>query len=324
MTMPNYGYSHRDDDRQGSRSSQRDRDEYGRFRSDNDDDRSGRRSSGRGEPFGGYEGRSEGGYRSSHMQERDERGRFAGEDDRHDRGGEGRYRTSERNDYGGSDRYDRNDRSQRSDRDDRDDRGERYDRELWRGREGAREGWYSRENGGWSGGSSQSYRDRDDDGRRSQGGYRGSNGLERDENGRFMSERDRGGGRQRGWEDEDRGRGQRSYGSSSSSGHWRERDDQGRFTSDPDRQGRYDDFDDDRGTSHGMNMNSRGWDDEGRGSRGGRDDGRSRSAQGRERDEQGRFRSDDDRDDRYSGSSGGRYGGGERSYGQGNDRSGWR
>lgn len=182
-SMPNY----RDEERSGNgRSRSSGRDEYsGSQRSsryDEDDDRSSRRrSSGGGydseERFGGGEGRSRGGRRSSEMPERDEYGQFTGS-----RGGSsgGSSRYDDDDDRGYSSRRSSSSSSRYDDEDDRSSRrrsGGGYDSdERFGGEEGrSRGGRHSAEmqerdeygqftgsRGGSSGGSSR-YDDDDDD-----------------------------------------------------------------------------------------------------------------------------------------------------------------
>ena len=123
----------------------------------------------------------------------------------------------------------------------------------------------------------------DDRGYRSRGrdydddrGGRGSSGRERDSQGRFMSDDDDRGFRSRGRDDDDRG-GSRGGGSNS-----RERDSQGRFTSDDDGRGS-------RGRSYAEDRSyrSRDRDDDDRGFRGGGDGGRDRGQGGWFGDSQG-------------------------------------
>lgn len=149
--------------------------------------------------------------------DRDDRGRFMDDDDRGSRG-----RMSGR---GRDDDYDRSGR----------DSGRGWFGDSEGHSRASREGWEDR---GSSRSSSRSRYDEEDDGRGSRGGSRG--GPERDDQGRFMSDDDRGSrGRMsgRGRDDDDDDRGGRSRGSShggwfgDSRGHseaarrgWRERD----------------------------------------------------------------------------------------------------
>jgi len=192
---------------------------------------------------------------------RDDRGRFTGDDDRGRRGG-------------GRSNRDDDDRTYRSrSRDDEDDgRG-------WYGdprghSEAARRGWAERS------GEPRAFsrgRDDDDDDRGGRGGDR-----DRDERGRFMSDDDDRGYRSRGRDEDDR-RGGRGGGDRD------DRDDRGRFTNDEDRsyRSRGRDDDDDRRGARGddRDRDDRGRftsdDDDRRYRSRGRDDDDDRGARGR-------------------------------------------
>lgn len=221
----------------------RDRDEQGRFTSDDrdrsrgrgDDDRS-YRSRGRDDDdgrgwYGDSEGHAEavrkgwasreggesrsfrdddddrGGYRSS-GRERDSQGRYASDDDRSGYGGRGRDRDDDRG-YR-SRGQDRDEYGRFTSDDDRD--GGRY-----RGRSDDDRGGRDRGQGGWFGDSEghsrAARRGWEDDDRGGRSGRGGGSDHDRDENGRFMRDDDRGGSRSRGRDDDDRGgRGSRDHG----------------------------------------------------------------------------------------------------------------
>ena len=240
----------------------RDRDEYGRMRmddergyqqqrTDRDDDRWQRSYGGGGRMEGRYEGSR---FQGAGRDDYEGQGRY----DRFDRGGSGgggqrgwdrdrddyaRF-TSSSDDYGyrsrgGQQSWDRDRERERDERSrfmtESDQRG-RYDRGYGGGmRSGGGGGDYGRERD--YGYSSRGW---DDDNRSQQStGYRRSEAYgnpygsrfgshqdrDRDERGRFMAEDDRGGGRGRSWDDDDR-----SYRTQQ-----RDRDDYGRFTPEDDR-----------------------------------------------------------------------------------------
>lgn len=265
----------------------RDRDDQGRFTSDDtdrsrgrgDDDR-GYRSRGRDEDDGrGWYGDSrghaeaarkgwasrEGGESRSFRDDDDDRSRYRSSG--RDRDEYGRFTSDD--DRGGRSRDRDDDRSYRSRDQDRDEYG-RFtsddDRNggRSRGRGDDDRGGRDRGQGGWFGdseGHARAARQRweDDD----RGGRGGGSDRERDENGRFMREDDRGGSRSRGRDDDDRsGRGSGDGGRDHGQGGWFG-DSEGHA-----RAARQRWEDDDRGGSRGRNRND---DDD----RGGRDRGRS-------------------------------------------------
>jgi hypothetical protein len=216
-------------------SSMRERDERGRFESD-------------GDQRGGYRSRGD-------DRDRDENGRFMSDDDRGRSSRSSRdYDDDHRRSGGeGRDEDGRFTSHSSSQRDDGDRRGG-DDNRGWYGDSGghseaSRRGWDSREGAGYS---SRSSRDEDNN----RGGYRSSgNDRDRDENGRFMSDGDRGGRSQRG-SDED-------YRRSGSSDGGPRREENGRFTSGDGSSSRSSQYDDDRrGNGHNE---GRGWHGDSRG-----------------------------------------------------------